>query len=119
MAGAKVAKLNWATSAMMHGYTRPGTSGRGTGEMIEKIGWSENAAKKIGDGHSIDIYPQGSRKRGKQTTRNAEIAYMLNYGWGGRAGDGWAEEAHEDSDTEVWPAMQAKLDEIVQRGTGE
>lgn len=36
--------------------------------------------KKGKDGRSISIYPQGSRKRGKTSTRNAEIAFINEYG---------------------------------------
>lgn len=36
--------------------------------------------KKDRDGHSLSIYPQGTRKRGKQSTRNAEIAFINEYG---------------------------------------
>lgn len=36
---------------------------------------------KIGkDGRCIFVYPQGSRKRGKTVTRNAEIAFIAEYG---------------------------------------
>ena len=41
-------------------------------------------AKKEKDGRSITVYPQGSRKRGGQTTRNAEIAFINEYGAPGR-----------------------------------
>lgn len=36
--------------------------------------------KKDKDGRSVSIYPQGTRKRGGQTTRNAEIAFINEYG---------------------------------------
>lgn len=36
--------------------------------------------KKGKEGASISIYPQGSRKRGKKTVRNAEIAFIIEYG---------------------------------------
>ena len=41
-------------------------------------------AKKGKDGRYISVYPQGTRKRGKQTTRNAEIAFINEYGAPGR-----------------------------------
>lgn len=31
-------------------------------------------------GRSIDVYPQGTRKRGKKRVRNAEIAFVNEYG---------------------------------------
>ncbi len=40
--------------------------------------------KKGKDGRSITIYPQGTRKRGGRTTRNAEIAFINEYGAPGR-----------------------------------
>ena len=40
----------------------------------------KGSVKKGKDGYSISIYPQGSRKRGKKTVRNAEIAFINEYG---------------------------------------
>ena len=36
--------------------------------------------KKNRDGHSLSIYPKGTRKRDGRTTRNAEIAFTNEYG---------------------------------------
>ncbi len=36
--------------------------------------------KKTNDGHAVHVYPQGSRKRGKRSVRNAEIAFINEYG---------------------------------------
>lgn len=41
-------------------------------------------ARKTQDGRSISIYPQGTRKRGKKRVRNAEIAFINEYGALGR-----------------------------------
>ena len=41
-------------------------------------------AKKDKDGRSLSVYHQGTRKRGGQTTRNAEIAFINEYGAPGR-----------------------------------
>ena len=40
--------------------------------------------KKERDGRSVSIYPQGARRRGGQSTRNAEIAFINEYGAPGR-----------------------------------
>ncbi len=40
----------------------------------------KGGVKKGKDGYSISIYPRGSRKRGKKTVRNAEIAFINEYG---------------------------------------
>lgn len=36
--------------------------------------------KRDGSGSYINIYPQGTRRRGKKNTRNAEIAFINEYG---------------------------------------
>lgn len=40
--------------------------------------------KRTRVGHSIYIYPQGERKRGGKSVRNAEIAFINEYGAPGR-----------------------------------
>lgn len=40
--------------------------------------------KKTPDGGTISIYPQGTRKRGQKRVRNAEIAFINEYGAPGR-----------------------------------
>ena len=53
------------------------------GQYSEKISAKsikKGKVKKDRDGHSLSIYPQGTRKRGKQSTRNAEIAFINEYG---------------------------------------
>lgn len=40
--------------------------------------------KKTRGGGAISIYPQGERKRGKKRVRNAEIAFINEYGAPGR-----------------------------------
>lgn len=36
--------------------------------------------KKTKDGHAVHVSPQGARRRGKQSVRNAEIAFINEYG---------------------------------------
>lgn len=36
--------------------------------------------KKTKDGYSVSVYPKGSRRRGNTTTRNAEIAFVNEFG---------------------------------------
>ena len=40
--------------------------------------------KKDKDGRSVSVYPQGTRKRRGRSTRNAEIAFINEYGAPGR-----------------------------------
>ena len=49
-----------------------------TGMSAKSI--KKGKVKKDRDGRSLSIYPQGTRKRGGQTTRNAEIAFINEYG---------------------------------------
>ncbi len=49
-----------------------------TGMSAKSI--KKGKVKKDRDGRSLSIYPKGTRKRGGQTTRNAEIAFINEYG---------------------------------------
>lgn len=49
-----------------------------TGMSAESV--KKGKVKKTGIGRSISVYPKGTRKRGKQTIRNAEIAFINEYG---------------------------------------
>lgn len=40
----------------------------------------DNKVKRDGSGSYINVYPQGTRKRGKERIRNAEIAFINEYG---------------------------------------
>lgn len=53
-----------------------------TGFSAECI--KKTAVKLELDGHSVSIYPQGTRTRGKQKIRNGEIAFLNEYGAPGR-----------------------------------
>ena len=49
-----------------------------TGMSAKSI--KKGKVKKDRDGRSLSIYPKGTRKRGGRTTRNAEIAFINEYG---------------------------------------
>lgn len=51
-----------------------------TGEMIRSI--RRGKTRRFRDGKALSIAPQGSRKRGNTVTRNAEIAFINEYGKG-------------------------------------
>ena len=40
----------------------------------------KSKVKKTKNGRAVHIYPQGARKRGKKSVRNAEIAFINEYG---------------------------------------
>lgn len=57
------------------------------GQYSEKISAKsikKGKVKKTKDGYYITISPQGTRKRGGRSTRNAEIAFINEYGAPGR-----------------------------------
>ncbi len=86
MAGAEIVKEEWRKSAQRHGH-------KDTGDLIESIGYPR-APKTAKDIRSIDIYPQGKDRKG---VRNAEKAFILNYGTSRKAGSRWVEDADAHS----------------------
>ena len=72
---------------------------RDTGMMIESI--KPGRARRTPDGGDIAITPEGSRRRGKTTTRNAEIAYVNEYGKDGQPGTGFISRANFEKEDEA------------------
>ena len=102
MAGAEEVKKAWQRAAREHGH-------HDTGAMIESIGYP-NQPKKANDVHSIDIYPTGKDSGGKhknKPVRNAEKAFILNYGTSEHPGSGWVDDADKYSEQTAIPAMVA------------
>lgn len=104
-AGAEEVKKAWRLAAEEHGL-------RDTGDMIESIGFAREP-KDIGGIKEIDIYPQGKDRHG---VRNAEKAFILNYGRTGYDPTYWVEDADRYSEDYAIPAMQAVWDEFVATG---
>ncbi len=53
-------------------------------EGISAEAVKKGPVKRKGSGQSISVYPQGTRKRGGNSVRNAEIAFINEYGAPGR-----------------------------------
>lgn len=73
-----------------------------TGEMIDSI--TKGKLKKLLDGQEVSVYPQGSRTRGrykKSTTRNAEIAFVNEYGKRGQMARPFVRDANAESEPEM------------------
>ena len=49
-------------------------------EGISAKSVKKSKVKKTKDGRAVHIYPQSTRKRGKKSIRNAEIAFINEYG---------------------------------------
>ena len=84
-AGAEILVQAQRESAEEHGL-------RDTGLMIDSILTGRPRLTK--DGGFIGIAPEGSRRRGKTITRNAEIAYVNEYGKGGQPGTEFIKKAN-------------------------
>ena len=87
----------WKESAEEHGLID-------TGAMIESIG-SPEPAIHTGTGIYRDVYPQGKDRKG---TRNAEKAFVLNYGTSRIRPTHWVDEAEAAAE----PKIQERLEEI-------
>lgn len=72
-AGAGELKALWRKEISTRGHVD-------TGDMLESVDATE--PKKSADGLMIEVYPQGNDRKG---VSNAEKAYLLHYGWKGRA----------------------------------
>lgn len=100
LAGAEEVKEAWKTSAKKHGH-------RDTGDMIDSIDYPRKP-KDAGGVRSVDIYPQGKDRKG---VRNAEKAFVLNYGTKKNPGSHWVDDADAASGEPVMAAMTAIWDE--------
>lgn len=99
MAGAEQVRVAWRNSAEAHEH-------RDTGDMIDAIGYPR-APSDVGGVRSIDIYPQGTDRKG---VRNAEKAFLLHYGTSKIPASHWVDDADRECDRTVIPAMAAEFD---------
>lgn len=103
MAGAEQVKKAWKDSALRHGH-------KDTGDMIDSIGY-KGKPKNAGDVKAIDIYPQGKDRKG---VRNAEKAFILEYGTKNKPGSQWVTDADSHSGPLVMEAMTAIWDKHLE-----
>lgn len=94
MAGAEEVKQAWVKSAERNQH-------RDTGDMIASIGYGRTP-KEISGARTIDIYPQGKDRKG---VRNAEKAFILNYGTKKRPASHWIDDADKASGEPVMTVM--------------
>lgn len=100
MAAAEEVKQAWVQSAGRNHH-------RDTGDMIASIGYGRTP-KEISGVRTIDIYPQGKDSKG---IRNAEKAFILNYGTKKRPASHWVDDADKASGEPVMLAMSEIWDE--------
>ena len=94
MAGAEEVKKAWRQSAERVPH-------RVSGDLINSIDYTRKP-KTAGDIRTIDIYPQGKDRKG---VRNAEKAFILNYGTKTRTASHWVDDADRASGEPVMQAM--------------
>lgn len=96
----------WRESAEKHHH-------RDTGQMIASI----SAGRKIkgrGSGKSIIVDAQGKDHKG---VRNAEKAFLLNYGTRKIGASHWVDEAEKDAEPKIATTMQSIWNEYIATGT--
>ena len=71
--------------------------------------------KKDRDGRSLTIYPQGTRKRGGRSTRNAEIAFINEYGKTNQPARPAIREANEENADQAVEDAADVLDRWIQK----
>ena len=69
--------------------------------------------KRTKDGYSISVYPRGSRRRGNKTTRNAEIAFVNEFGKRGQFPRPFIRAANEKYGDEAVDAAAARYDRFL------
>jgi len=99
-AGAEEVRKAWKISIKKHNHID-------SGAMLESVNYSRNA-KKIGDIKSVEIYPQGRDKKG---VRNAEKAFVLNYGTSKIKGSHFV----DDADDIAGPMVENRLRDIFDK----
>lgn len=97
LAGAGIVREAWKYSAAAHGHID-------TGAMFDSINYAKKP-KAVRNIKFIDIYPQGKDSKG---VRNAEKAFVLNYGTSKKPGSHWI----DDADKMCTEPIKQKFEEI-------
>ena len=90
------------------------------GDMLEAVG--NNGYREFYRSGATDVYPQGNDRFG---VRNADKAYIINYGRGGvrkkgaKLGDKFITGDERNAEELVFEAMQAENDRIIDEITKE
>ena len=106
-AAVEVIKDEWKKSAEAHGH-------RDTGAMIESVGIGKGPVRAGGIVYR-DVYPQGKDAKG---TRNAEKAFILNYGCQRFPGSYWVDDADDNSAAPVQAACETIWDRFLKSEGG-
>ena len=105
LTGAEVIREHWVASAQSHGHVD-------TGDMIASIRYAKQP-KDVGGMRILDVYPQG---KDEKDVRNAEKAFVLNYGSSSIKASHWVKEANESGESPAGLAMIRIWDEFIKTG---
>ncbi len=103
LAAAGVMTEAWKNAIQAHGHY-----GKYTGDMFDSVGPSKPVTK--GDVRSLTIYPQGRDRTG---TRNAEKAFIANFGRTHQDATHFATEAENEGEEPAQTAMLAVWDVFI------
>ena len=104
-AAAQVIQETWRESAQKHELID-------TGAMINSIGYPKGV-QRINDLYAVDIYPQGKDASG---TRNADKAFVLNYGTSKFKATYWIDEADQASEPRIVERLQNMWNGYLETG---
>ena len=79
-----------------------------SGDMADSVG-TVFSDGNVG-GATAEVYPQGKDRKG---VRNAEKAFLLNYGWGKKKGDHFVDQVEADANEPAVSAMEAVMDKYM------
>lgn len=99
--GASVVVDAWQTAIQSHGHVD-------TGAMMRAV--RPTKIKSAGDMLTITVYPQGKDKRG---VRNAEKAFIKNFGRRHEHGSGFVTKAENAAEAPAQAAMEAVWDRFI------
>lgn len=109
-ASAPIVQKALRQSAISHGFSRPGKSGRGTGDMlinIDNFGVERTRDDKL----KVAIRSMGRDSNG---TYNSEVAFVQNYGRSNMAATHWIDEAVASCSSEVEETMTSIWEKFIE-----
>lgn len=116
-AGADVAVEAWRDGIQQEEHKIRASDGKGyvnkrgyvdTGDMLQSVGRASNTRKK----NTAEIYPQGKDRKG---VRNAEKAFILNYGTSSYQGSRFVEDLEEKASPDIYAAMGNVMDDALKK----
>lgn len=102
LAGAEKVEEAWKFAAGMHGLID-------TRDMVDSVGFHRRP-KNVGSIRTIDIYPQGTDRKG---VRNAEKAFIHHYGSSKHKATHWVDDADEKAGSDVQAVMEKVFDDFM------